>query len=146
MPVLFQKVYYREDARRNPDVLYVFGDNVRRIGLGGQAKEMRHEPNAIGVATLYAPGDYFGSDRAEVVAQNRIVDQDMKPLFAQLVRGGIVVWPTDGIGTGLANLETYAPDTFQHVREKLAALIRVGKLFDRGRVEEAKSEAAPHLS
>jgi hypothetical protein len=34
---------------------YVFGDNGRRIGFGGQAKEMRGEPNAIGVATEWVP-------------------------------------------------------------------------------------------
>ncbi len=30
-------------------------DSVQRHGLAGQAKEMRGEPNAIGVATKWAP-------------------------------------------------------------------------------------------
>lgn len=51
MIVLHQKFIFREDLQANPDVYYLFGDNVERRGLGGQAKEMRGEPNAIGVAT-----------------------------------------------------------------------------------------------
>lgn len=145
MPVLFQKVYKREDARRNPQVLYVFGDNVRRVGRGGQAAELRDEPNAVGVATKYSPAECFGDEPAQVIAQNRVIDEDMKPLFFHLVKGGIVVWPTDGIGTGLAGLPTYAPRTFDHIQQKLAALIRVGKLFEQDGSELAMQEAGPHL-
>jgi hypothetical protein len=149
MPVLFQKVYKREDARRNPDVLYVFGDNVRRIGRGGQAGEMRDEPNAVGVATKYAPGlaveDHFGEEAAQVIAQKRIIDNDMKPLFEHVKQGGIVVWPTDGIGTGLSALPTYSPSTFAHIEQKLAALIRVAKLFDHGEETRAALAASAHL-
>ena len=145
MPLLFQKTYVREDARRNPQVLYVFGDNVLRVGRGGQAFALRDEPNAVGVATKYSPNECFGNEPAQVIAQNRIIDEDMKPLFEQLVKGGIVIWPTDGIGTGLAGLPTYAPRTFDHIQKKLAALIRVGKLFDRGDVDAATREAASHL-
>jgi hypothetical protein len=145
MPVIFQKIYKMDDARRNPDVLYVFGDNVERWGRGGQAGELRDEPNGIGVATKYSPHQCYGNDPAEVIAQNQIIDEDMKPLFAHLLKGGIVIWPSDGIGTGLAGLPTYAPRTFEHVEQKLAALIRVGKLFQRSGEDVARQEAGPHL-
>ena len=131
MPVLFQKIVKREDLRRNPQVLYVFGDNVERVGLGGQAGEMRREVNAVGVATKYSPRVYFGEDPAEVMAQNRIIDQDMKPLFEKVNRGGIVVWPADGIGTGLADLPRVAPSTFAYLNQKLAALLKAADLFDK---------------
>jgi hypothetical protein len=144
MPLIFQKVYKRDDARRNPEVLYVFGDNVRRVGLGGQAREMRQEPNAVGVATKVSPYECFGDKPEEIIAQNRIIDIDMKPLFDHLKNGGIVVWPTDGIGTGLAGLPVYAPMTFEYIQQKLAALIRVAKLFDKGRIAEAVAEAESH--
>ena len=50
-----QKFITRADLQANPKRLYLFGDNVMRAGLGGQAKEMRGEPNAVGVATKKAP-------------------------------------------------------------------------------------------
>lgn len=145
MPLIFQKVYKRDDARRNPDVLYVFGDNVRRVGLGGQAAELRHEENAVGVATKYSPNECFGEAPAQIIAQNRIIDEDMKPLFEALKNGRVVVWPSDGIGTGLARLPQVAPSTFDHVEQKLAALIRVAKLFDMGDKKGAADEAAEHF-
>ena len=36
---------------------YVFGDNMERRGLGGQAGVMRGEPNAIGVPTKWSPSN-----------------------------------------------------------------------------------------
>ena len=53
--IIFQKMIYREDLIRNPDTIYLFGDNDKRKGLGGQAKEMRGESNAIGIRTKKAP-------------------------------------------------------------------------------------------
>lgn len=131
MPVLFQKMVDREDLRRNPKVLYVFGDNVQRVGLGGQARAMRGERNAVGVATKYSPQHCFGEDPAEVEAQNKVIDKDMKPLFAKVKAGGVVIWPTDGIGTGLADLPVKSPSTFAYLNEKLAALLKAADMFDR---------------
>ncbi len=135
MPVIFQKLYKREDARRNANVLYVFGDNVQRRGMGGQAGEMRHEPNAVGVATKYAPSmepnAFFSEDPTMQAAQQRILDDDMKPLFEKVKRGGVVIWPTDGIGTGLSELPQRAPSTFEYLETKLAALIKMGELNDK---------------
>lgn len=135
MPVLFQKMYYREDARRNPGVLYVFGDNTIRKGMGGQAGALRNEPNAVGVATKYQPSmhpdAFFGDKPEEIIAQQRIIDEDMKPLFEKVKAGGIVVWPTDGIGTGLSELPVRAPETFAYLEQKLAALIKTGIMYDK---------------
>lgn len=153
MPIIFQKIIKRDDLLRNHDpehstsnVLYVFGDNVKRVGLGGQAAAMRHEPNAVGVATKYSPSEPFGEEPHQIAAQKRIIDEDMKPLFRHVRLGGIVVWPADGIGTGLAGLDRYAPSTLEHIQNKLAALIRVAKLFDRGATyARVTQEAAEHL-
>lgn len=134
MMVIFQKAIYREDLRRNyaagVPALYVFGDNIKRVGYGGQAREMRGEPNAVGVATLNAPGVYFRNDPVSVDAQKRIIDRDMKPLFEHLKNGGIIIFPSDGIGSGLARLQSASPDTWDYLQEKLAAMIKVGKLWN----------------
>ncbi|UTC28315.1 hypothetical protein GURKE_02840 [Brevundimonas phage vB_BpoS-Gurke] len=130
MPVLFQTIIKRTDLVRNRDVLYVFGDNVQRRGFGGQAREMRREPNAVGIVTKLTPELYFGNTPEEVVAQNRMIDEDMKPLFAKVKAGGVVVWPADGVGTGLAQLSVRAPRTFDYLSHKLAALLKAADLFN----------------
>lgn len=135
MPVVFQKMISREDLRRNEDILYVFGDNTVRRGMGGQAGAMRGERNAVGVATKSVPSThpdaYFGEEPEQVEAQIRIIDEDMKPLFDKVKTGGIVIWPTDGIGTGLSELPQRAPSTFAYLEQKLAALIKTGRMFDK---------------
>ena len=135
MPVLIQSWIEREDLRRNPEVLYVFGDNVARKGFGGQAKAMRGEPNAVGVRTknspLMARTAFFTDDPDDVETQNRLIDQDFVRLFAHVKTGGIVVWPADGVGTGLSALPKHSPTTYAHIEEKLASLIRAARLFDR---------------
>ena len=45
----------REELQRHPELIFVFGDNMLRKGFGGQAKEMRGEPNAVGVPVKWRP-------------------------------------------------------------------------------------------
>ena len=98
--IIRQHRIYRQDLRANPNLIYVFGDNVERVGLGGQAKEMRGEPNAHGIATLWAPGRPF--DAIDVDEAKKIIIQDFVKLENR--PGTTIVWPSDGIGTGLANM------------------------------------------
>lgn len=96
----------RNMLRAEPDAIFVFGDNAKRYGLGGQAKEMRGEPNALGVATLYEPGMYY---RAGDPIATAIVAGDLATLAAKIARGATVYVPSDGLGTGLARLPESAP-------------------------------------
>ncbi|MEC7290450.1 MAG: hypothetical protein VXW22_10215, partial [Pseudomonadota bacterium] len=75
MIILRQHRIYRQDLRANPGTIYVFGDNTERVGLGGQAKEMRGEPNARGIATLWSPGRPYKAKDIEQALQ--IIDQDI---------------------------------------------------------------------
>ncbi|AFO71699.1 hypothetical protein phiCbK_184 [Caulobacter phage phiCbK] len=149
MPLIYQHRIFREDLRRNSDVLYVFGDNMIRKGMGGQAGHMRGEPNAVGVATKRTPGmhdtDFFGDDPVAVDAQCRTIDEDFRRLFAHVKKGGIVVWPSDGIGTGLSELPTRSPATMTYIEQKLIALHRVAELHKRGELDRMDRELAPHL-
>jgi len=124
MPIIYQKRIHREDLLKNRDVLYAFGDNDARKGRGGQAAAMRGEPNAVGIRTKkypgYADGDYYTDTE---YAENCLkIKEDIAPLIDQLIRGGVVVLPLDGIGTGLSNLNSYAPRTLRFLEEKLRAL------------------------
>lgn len=113
MPLIRQSRIYRADLQANPKVLYIFGDNEERFGLGGQAGEMRGEPNAHGIATLVAPALYWNDTGDE--RQCRVLDSDFGLVFEALKAGRTVVFPLDGIGTGIAALEKKAPVTFAYL-------------------------------
>ncbi len=124
MSVLYQKMILREDLKKNPSILYLFGDNDQRTGLGGQAAEMRGEPNAVGVRTKRAPGRdnaSYWSDR-DFDANCGKIEQDLSRAKSHLRRGGILIVPSDGIGTGFAQMEKRCPKTFYMLQQSLASL------------------------
>lgn len=123
---LQQKMIYSEDLRNNPETLYVFGDNLERTGRGGQAKEMRGHVNAHGIVTKKRPShghwdDYFhDSDQSFKV----ILDKDFRELEKKLLSGSYhsVVFPSEGLGTGLAKLKVYAPNHLDYIVERINIL------------------------
>lgn len=117
MTVIFQQWITRADLRANPDKVYVFGDNVQRSGLGGQAKEMRGEPNAIGVVTKWAPSMLPRAFFDDTAACKVPVERDLLLVQQALDRGRTVVVPADGIGTGLSRLPKYAPNLDAFIKE-----------------------------
>lgn len=124
MPIITQKFIFRSDLQSNPSVKYLFGDNLVRMGYGGQAKEMRGEPNAIGVATKRTPsnrpGEFFSDDDYDQnVGQ---MEEDLEPARDHLRKGGILVIPADGLGTGLSELPQRAPRTNVALLDMLAEL------------------------
>lgn len=132
MPVLFQKRIYSEDcgANRKADVLYVFGDNARRQGYGGQAGQMRDAPNAVGVATKWAPGtrpqDFFSDDDYEDCV--KLIESDLKPIVNALEHGAIVIIPLDGLGTGLSQLPERAPRVYAYLSNRIRELTKITSL------------------
>jgi hypothetical protein len=118
MPVLFMSSITREFVRSHQTWFFVFGDNLVKKGLGGQAREMRGEPNAVGIATKRSPSmnsDAFFSDSDihNVIVMDAIKNS-FRILESHLLSGGVVVIPKNGVGGGLANLPVNAPliDTF----------------------------------
>lgn len=117
--IIHQYRIYRQDLQNNPNVLYVFGDNLLEIGSGGQAGEMRGEPNAVGVPTKKRPGmnekDFFTDDE---LAENIFeISMKVNRLTKHLKAGGVVVLPSDGIGTGLSQMPERCPKTFKYLCE-----------------------------
>lgn len=107
----FRNFITRELLRAERDNLFVFGDNMERTGLGGQAREMRGEPNAVGLVTKRSPSNaevafLSNSDLPDVLF---CVASDVTRLHKHLEEGGTVIWPRAGIGTGLASLREKAP-------------------------------------
>lgn len=106
--------------RSEPEGLFVFGDNLERWGLGGQAKEMRGEPNAVGIPTKRSPRAYLcNEDLDEWIAATK---EDVEKLHSHT---GIVVWPKDGIGTGLAQLAVRAPVIYDKIRKLESSLVNM---------------------
>lgn len=103
--------YSRAEIQANRDKLFVFGDNLTGLGRGGQAKECRGEPNAIGIVTKWHPtndaGAFFYDHELERVRP--FIQASFRRLAEHLQSGGTVVWPADGVGTGLARLNETAP-------------------------------------
>ena len=119
----------REFVRSHPTWLFVFGDNLARKGLGGQAREMRGEPNAVGIATKRSPSmnsDAFFSDSDihNVIVMGAIKDS-FRILEFHLLSGDVVVIPKNGVGGGLANLPVNAPliDTF--IKDSISRLVNI---------------------
>jgi hypothetical protein len=124
MAILYQKLIHREDLKKNTSVLYLFGDNEKRQGLGGQAAEMRGEPNAVGIRTKRAPGrdnESYWSDR-DFDRNCARIEEDLGRVKSHLRRGGIIIIPTDGIGTGYAQMERRCPRTFNVLQQSLFSL------------------------
>lgn len=101
----------------NPSVLFVFGDNLARVGFGGQAGEARGCFNAIGIPTKISPSQYI-FDEDVYHDLNRIalpIVQAFAILRDHLRKGETIVWPKDGVGTGLARLNITAPLLFEGI-------------------------------
>lgn len=117
MTLLYIKKYTRAYIQAHPDWLFVFGDNLARAGYGGQAKEARGEPNAIGITTKKAPNmtpDAFLTD-ANYDAWFAGERPTFNRLYDAAKAGRTIIWPLDGIGTGLARLEQKAPQIWQEI-------------------------------
>tara|TARA_E500000318_G_scaffold8884_1_gene8327 strand:- start:1612 stop:2142 length:531 start_codon:yes stop_codon:yes gene_type:complete len=125
--IMFRKFITRDMLRTEPQVLFVFGDNLLRKGSGGQAKDMRGEPNAVGLPTKKEPSmqptAFFGNEDFEM--WKKASYDDWKRLFEHLKQGGSLVWPSNGIGTGLANLQETAPDIEASIKRNLQAMIAI---------------------
>lgn len=121
-----KKFITREYVRVNRDKLFLFGDNLERRGLGGQANAMRGEPNAIGIPTKKSPSyraDAFFSDD-ELESNKAAIDAAFDEVMnAVSDPTRMIILPSDGLGTGRAELDRRAPLTFAYLQKRLYELI-----------------------
>lgn len=126
MPILTRHRIYRADLRAKPSHLFVFGDNLSGTGYGGQARQCRGEPNAVGIPTKVAPSMAPGAflTDAHLDTVRPLYQAAFRRLDLHLQTGGIVIWPADGIGTGLARLEASAPLVWAYLQSCIRELHR----------------------
>ena len=115
--------YWRQMIRANPQVLFVFGDNLARTGFGGQAREARGELNAVGIPTKISPYEYLTDDNFYDAKQPIVIA--FVTLAQHLRHGYDVVWPLHGVGTGLARLSETAPQVFNSLERCREALFKM---------------------
>lgn len=127
MALIRPHMIHRADLRVAPTALFLFGDCVLREGYGSQAREMRGEPNAVGVPTKWRPDNTPGAffdDRtlADYPHVRAAIDEAFEVARAHLGVGYDVVVPADGLGTGLAALATRASSVLAYICSKITEL------------------------
>ena len=114
--VVVQEAWYSiEQCRANPRSIYIFGDNLLRVGEAGQAS-IRSCNNAIGIATKKKPSmldSSFFSDK-EYDKLEPFLKKEMDKIINILFSNDLdtLVFPKDGLGTGLSKLPQMAPKVF----------------------------------
>jgi len=123
--VLTMKWITRAFVREHRDHIFLFGDNLARRGLGGQAAAMRDESNVVGIPTKKLPSNRenaFFTD-AEFEQNKAAIDTAFEQLLAiSSTSDQVIISPADGIGTGRAQLESRAPLTFAYLQKRLGDL------------------------
>lgn len=121
MPLETVKRYTLELVQSRPEAWFVFGDNMAREGRGGQAAACRDQPNTIGIPTKWLPKTtptaYLSN--ADFWVVQRLIFGAVVQIRAHLLAGHTVVFPEDGIGTGLAQLEKRAPIIWDYLQGSL---------------------------
>lgn len=102
--------YFSVDkARLHRRAIFVFGDNLGRVGRGGQAI-IRGEPNTIGIATKRSCGEFMTGTLEDVTA----VVMDLRRVEGLLLGERRLIFPIlengdTSLGCGLAELPIRAP-------------------------------------
>lgn len=107
--------------------MYIFGDNDMRRGKRGQAV-IRGSNNAMGIPTKKFPSlrdDSFYSDD-EFVEQSDYIRTAVDRIISRCEKGEFsrLALPKDGLGTGLAQLNSRAPQVFAFLQLELDRLVR----------------------
>ena len=117
--IIIQKEWYSvKQCRDNPRNLYIFGDNTFRKGKAGQA-QIRDEVNSFGVCTKWAPNMSEGAFFKDFENCMKIVDRDLDELIKQKDKWDNIVFPYDGLGTGLSDMPNKAPLLYRIMKDKL---------------------------
>lgn len=112
-----------EQCRINFDSLFVFSDNLERVGMGNQAI-IREQSNSVGLATKLKPTmekDAFFSDD-DFEENCKLIDEEIEKINKYAEEKGYrnIVLPYMGLGTGLAQMPLRAIRTFSYLCLRLS--------------------------
>lgn len=120
--VCFAK-YTPEFLQSKPNYIFVFGDNLLRIGNGGQAI-VRNEPNVVGLVTKRLPSHTQEAYMTGSESDYEAVDKDFLNIQSLLDSGNTVIFPAGGLGTGLSRLQTHAPKLLAYIDSRVSTMIK----------------------
>jgi len=132
MKIIYRFYITRQYVRDHPEFLFVFGDNDERKGFGGLAKEVRGEPNSIGIRvkkypSLYDNSFYKDSNFSE---QSLKILCDIEQVKERSKNYNAIVFPSNGIGTGLADLKNKSPKTWVYLNKLLFEELGIENVWD----------------
>ena len=108
----------RADLKANRDLIYVYGDNVKREGRRGLAREMRGEPNAHAISVSWGPFDPFIREMMPD-AKAAIADD----IAALAKRDALcIVWPMAGI---VPEFLSMPDDIYAYLRQQARTILNV---------------------
>lgn len=106
----------RADLKANRDIVYVYGDNVRREGRRGLAREMRGEPNAHAISVSWGPFDPF--IRETMAEAQAHIEQDLLALAQR--EPYCIMWPMAGIVPEFLTMPT---ELYEFLRSRARAIL-----------------------
>lgn len=106
-----------EMCKANPAKVFVFGDNLAGYGTAGQAC-IRKEPNSFGIPTKRYPSMAAGSFFTDYECERNHVLTALRELYT-IGRRQTIVFPKNGIGTGMAKMSRYSPTIYAEMNEIL---------------------------
>lgn len=125
--IIFEGYWKIGDVQRNTDHLFIFGDNNLKIGKGGQAI-IRDEWNTAGIPTKKVPRHYLGAYYNDSDYEDNCyrIDKAIANIRKRLIteRFKAIVFPEDGLGTGLAKLPKKAPLTYKYLIKEIDKLMK----------------------
>ena len=121
--VIYIKRISREDAKNNPHRLFIYGDNDERRGYGGLAKELRYAKHAVGIRVKKKPTTdenayYLDEEYEENIRKIKADIEIVKTIMIE-TPFSYIIFPADGIGTGLAQMRLRCPKTFKFLCNEL---------------------------
>ena len=118
----------KEFLRNNPNVVFVFGDNCERRGLGGAAA-LRHEPNSYGFITKVSPNN---NDISFFRPKNYVgmFKEEVKLLALEMLSNPDKTYYISRLGGGLANrygifekvIQKYLPELLKRFDSQIVYL------------------------
>lgn len=107
MQVEYTKILSVDLCRTHPEKIFIYGDNLKGFGKGGQAI-IRDEPNAFGIPTKRYPSwddwAFFSDKEDEILA----VKEALRKLYKN-AQNKVIVFAEDGVGTGRAKMTEKSP-------------------------------------
>ena len=118
--VEIQKIFSVEDCNNNPNKIYIFGDNLCGVGKGGQAI-IRDCSNAFGIPTKRAPSMNSNAFFSDQFDEYEAVKAKIEKLITldRYKTDITFVFPTAGLGTGLARMNQTSPELFKYMNKML---------------------------